>query len=726
VNTRVAPFRNDPLAWFQAAVVAALAMLGRNLAAEGERGWLWLVGALGAGIAVYFALPFEPSRIVACLGAGVASISWLALRRRDTVAGTCALFATAFAIGLAAATLRAAAIDAPVLAERIGGASIEGRVVQVEPGAPRDGRKLGPRVVLDGLTIAGLSQAPDRIRLRLRPSAEGTLMPGQRIALRANLMPPPSPAAPGSYDFGRQAYFQGIGGVGFALGNVRAIAPAPTRDGLFGRIALWIESLHAALDVRIRAAVTGPAGAMASALLTGEHGAIPSDINDDMRDSGLAHLLAISGMNLSLVIGFLFVGTRAALAAIPWIALRYPIKKWAVVPALIGGAFYLLVTGATVPTQRAFVMATFVLLAVALDRTAISMRLVAIAAAAVLLLAPESLLGPSFQMSFAAVVALLAAYEAWGGAFARWRREGGVARTIAYYLGNVLGATTIAGFATAPIAIYHFNRFALLSVPANMMAEPLTSLWIMPWGTLAYLLMPLGLEQLALIPMGWGLDAMAWIAHFFASLPGAVSVVPTMPTWGLAVAAVGGLWIAFWTGRWRVWGFAGLAVALISVAVERLPDILIAPDGDLVGVRGIDGGLAVAGSGKRGFIADTWARRLGEEGPVLGKDGIEGLSCVGQDCVLRTRGVTIALPRSYPALFQACRYANAVVTPLRLGRTRCPASVVIGREDLRARGAWAIWMTSGGLVAHSVRDWQGERPWSVGMGTVARARDEGR
>jgi competence protein ComEC len=233
--------------------------------------------------------------------------------------------------------------------------------------------------------------------------------------------------------------------------------------------------------------------------------------------------------------------------------------------------------------------------------------------------------------------------------------------------------------------------------------------------------MPFGLEQLALIPMGWGLDAMAWIAHFFASLPGAVSVVPTMPTWGLAIAALGGLWLAFWTGRWRVWGFAGLAVALISVAVERLPDILIAPDGDLVGVRGIDGGLAVAGSGKRGFIADTWARRVGEEGPVLGKDVIEGLSCVAQDCVLRTRGVTIALPRTYPALFQACRYANAVVTPLRLGRTQCPASVVIGREDLRARGAWAIWMTSNGLVAHSVRDWQGERPWSVGMGTVARA-----
>ena len=219
----------------------------------------------------------------------------------------------------------------------------------------------------------------------------------------------------------------------------------------------------------------------------------------------LAHLLAISGMNLSLVIGFLFVGTRMALAAIPPLALRYPIKKIAAIPAWCGGLFYLLVTDATVPTQRAFVMASFVLLAVALDRTAISLRLVAIAAAAVMLLAPESMLGPSFQMSFAAVVALIAAYEKWGGAFARWKADGGGLRRVAFYLGGVLGATTLAGIATAPFAIYHFNRFALLSVPANMLAEPLTSLWIMPWGTLAYLLMPFGLEALALIPMGWGL-----------------------------------------------------------------------------------------------------------------------------------------------------------------------------------------------------------------------------
>lgn len=712
-----------------AALHAAFAgYLLRNLAHEGHRVGLWLVVALGTGIAVYFALPAEPPLWAPLAAFAVCVAGWLYARPRDGAYAALFLCLAAIALGCAAGRTRAIVAGGPMLAEPIRVASLEGRIVTIEPAPAREGRPLGPRVVLDRLTIDGVAAPPERVRLRLRAtkgadSDDSELVPGARIAVRGSLVPPPAPAAPGAWDFGRQAFFQGIGGVGFAFSKAEVLDAPKVDDGVLTQVSFWIEQLHTALDRRIREILPGPSGAMASALLTGEHGAIPADVNDAMRDSGLAHLLAISGMNLSLVIGFLFVGTRMALAAIPSVALRFPIKKLAAIPAWSGGLFYLLVTDANVPTQRAFVMATFVLLAVALDRTAISMRLVAIAAAAVMLMAPESMLGPSFQMSFAAVVALIAAYEAWGSRFARWKADGGVLRWLVFYLGSVLGATTIAGLSTAPIAIYHFNRFALLSVPANMLAEPLTSLWIMPWGTLAYLLMPLHLEALALIPMGWGLDAMAWIARTVAAMPGAVSVVPTMPTWGLIAAALGGLWIAFWSGRWRWWGAVGIAVAMLSIAVERLPDMLIAPDGALIGVRG-EAGLALVGTGKRGFVADSWARRLGDDGAehVVGEDVAGDLSCDGKDCVLRLRGQTIAFPKSYPALFQACRYANAVVTPLRLGRTRCPASVVIGREQLRARGAFALWIAPNGLEAHSVRELQGARPWSVGMGTVSRAR----
>jgi competence protein ComEC len=720
--TGAVPARDGAAVNARAALAAAYVRLAHRLAAEGHRVGLWLVTALGAGIAIYFALPSEPPLWAPASALAAAFAAWMLARMQQSARlAFLALFVAAIALGCTVGRVRTLAVGAPVLAERIGAASLDGRIVSIEPAPERQGRPLGPRVVLDRLAIAGLSTVPDRVRLRLRPNHGAVLKPGDRIALRASLTPPSPPAAPGSYDFARQAYFQGIGAVGFALGSARIVASGSARRaGILDAARLWLQRLHTRLDERIRAILPSPSGPMASALLTGEHGAIPPGVNDDMRDSGLAHLLAISGMNLSLVIGFLFVGSRALLAGVPWIALRCPIKKWAVAPALLGGLFYLLVTDANVPTQRAFVMATFVLLAVALDRTAISLRLVALAGAVVLLTAPESLLGPSFQMSFAAVIGLIAAYDALGARFARWKADGGVLRWVAFYLGSVFGATLIAGLATTPLAIYHFNRFAILSVPANMLAEPLTSLWIMPWGTLAYLLMPFGIEALALIPMGWGLDALAWIAHAIARLPGAAGVVPAMPTWGLVAAALGGLWIAFWSGRWRWWGLAGVALSFLSIAVERPPDVLVGEGGALIGVRAADGHFAVMGSGRRGFVAESWARRLGEE--IAAETAIEGMNCRGADCLLRVNGTAVALPHTYPALFHACDYrgVDAVVTPLYLGRTRCRVAVVIGRDDLRGRGVHALWLDADGVRVLSVRDGQGDRPWSVGMGTVRR------
>lgn len=722
------PERGEEALDARAMLVQTYAWLAQQLAAEEHRVGLWLVAALGTGVAVYFAFPVEPPLWVPAIVLACALAGWLLSRmgQRAKLA-LAALFVAAIAFGFTVACVRTLVVGAPVLAERIGSASLDGRIVSLEPAPRREGRPLGPRVVLDRLAISGLDVVPKRVRLRLRPTKGMALAPGDRIRVRASLMPPSPPAAPGSYDFARQAYFQGIGAVGFALGSARVIVKAEAGGGLLDAAALWLQQLHTRLDERIRAILPSPSGPMASALLTGEHGAIPAEVNDDMRDSGLAHLLAISGMNLSLVIGFLFIGSRAALAAIPWLALRYPIKKWAVVPALAGGLFYLLVTDANVPTQRAFAMATFVLLAVALDRTAISMRLVALAAAIVLVTAPESLLGPSFQMSFAAVIALIAAYDAWGAKLARWKTDGGIARRIAFYLGSVLGATLIAGLATTPLAIYHFNRFAILSVPANMMAEPLTSLWIMPWGTLAYLLMPFGIEEIALVPMGWGLDALAWIAHAIAALPGAAGVVPAMPTWGLAVAALGGLWIAFWSRSWRWWGLGGVAVAFLSIATVHPPDLLVGNEGKLIGIRGADGRLAVTGPGRGGFVADSWARRLGEEGPETDAD-LPELSCRGEDCRFRINGYVVALPRTYPVLFRTCdsRRADAILTPLYLGRTRCRVHPLIGRDDFRGHGAHALWLDAEGVRVESVRDWQGERPWSVGTGTIRRAWPERR
>ncbi len=291
------------------------------------------------------------------------------------------------------------------------------------------------------------------------------------------------------------------------------------------------------------AALGERSGGLATALLTGDRSAIPQTILDNMYASGLVRLLAISGLHVGLVAGIIFVVVRLLLVAIEPIALRHPIKKWAAATALIGFLCYLLLSGASVPTQRAFLMCSLVLLAVILDRTSLSMRLIALAAFVLLLLRPESLMGPSFQMSFAAAAALIAAYKVLRQPLTRLASGASLKlRPLLYILGAAI-TSIIASGATAPFAIYHFNRFAEYGLLANLAAVPVTGLWIMPWGLLALLLMPFWLEQLVLVPMGLGLEAMDWISGSVAGLPGSVIHAGAMPPLVLAFIVFGGVWL---------------------------------------------------------------------------------------------------------------------------------------------------------------------------------------
>ena len=321
------------------------------------------------------------------------------------------------------------------------------------------------------------------------------------MTLRAIVAPPPAPAAPGAFDFQRRAYFIGLGGVGFALGP--ATVTAKGGGGAFDTLALAVARLRQNISRVVMASIDGPPGTVAAALMTGQRAAIPPSVMDAFRDSGLAHLLAISGLHIGLVAGIIFIALRGVLALVPTLALAHPIKKWAAATAIAGAFAFTVVAGATVPTQRAFLMIGLVLMAVLFDRRGLSMRLVAWAALVILVLSPESLLGASFQLSFAAVIALIAAYEA-----LRERRRYGddrgatIWQRALLYVGGVALTTLIAGSVTAPFAVYHFNRFAAFGLAANLIAVPVTALWIMPWAVAAFLLMPFGLEVFALTPMG--------------------------------------------------------------------------------------------------------------------------------------------------------------------------------------------------------------------------------
>ena len=683
---------------------SALSAFVAALEAERELWPLWLPVGAGLGILGYFALPAEPAwwSGAALVGGSIAAYA-ISRGQRGAMVAVAIL---AMALGFSAAQFGTARVDGPMLEARIGPTWVEGRVV---------GQTLTPngvRLVLADPMVDRLAavETPSRIRVRLLAGSD-PLATGTQIGVRAVLNPPSRPVIPGGFDFRRHAFFQGIGAVGYAVGHPRVLEGGGSAAGL------WLETLRRGIAGRIWETLDGDRAAIATALMTGDRGAIRGEIHDAIRDAGLAHLLAISGLHLGLVAGLVFFTVRAGLALVPSLALEYPIKKWAAIAALAGAFAYMFIVGATVPTQRAFVMAGLVLLAVLVDRTAISMRLAAWAAALVLAVSPYSLLGPSFQMSFAAVVALIAGYEALRHRLSDWRSRAGPVRLAALYLGGVLLSTAIASTATAPFALYHFQQIASYGLITNLLAVPLTALWIMPFGLAAYVLMPLGLEALALVPMGWGISALLAIADAASGWPNATLRIAAPPEWALGLAVAGGLWLCLWHGRWRYWGIVGIVAGMAGLVWPKPgPDILISEDGQLMAVRAADGGLALSNLRRDRFTRDIWLRADGrtraQSWPAEGPSEDGALSCDPLGCLYRRDGALVALVRDPRAFAEDCAAADIVVASIPAPRS-CRAEIVIDRFDVWRHGAHAVTLAPEGPVVDRVSDGTGLRPWSL-------------
>jgi len=700
-------------AWSEASTPAWLARvgawLGAQLLAERERWALWCPVAFGTGVGAYFMLPSEPPFWLGTAGIAFALLLAVAGRLRATVLVP-ALILALLAGGFAAAQLRTRLVAAPVLAEEIGGVDVIGRVSAVEP------RERGVRLRLRSLEISDLPprRTPEAVRVAVVAGAPG-IMPGDRVRLTAVLRPPPEPVAPGAFDFARHAYFQQLGAVGFALGRVDKLPGAPAESVGQRWRGFWAETRHAAAE-RIRATLPGPSGALAAALMTGERGAIPEDIRQAMRDSGLAHLLAISGLHVGLVAGLVFFAVRGGLALIPPVALRWPIKKWAAAAATLAAAGYLLLVGATVPTQRAFVMVGIVLLGVALDRRAVTMRLVAWAAMLVLLLHPESLTGASFQMSFAAATGLVACYEVLRGRGLAPASDRGLPLRAAAYFGGVALTSLVAVLATSPFAVYHFNRLALYGLAANMVAVPLVAFWVMPWALGAFLLLPLGLERLALAPMDWGLRLLLDVATGVADWPAAAVLLPSPPRVGLLAIAAGGLWLCLWMRPWRLWGLAPIVGGGASLLLAPTPDVLIGRDAELLAVRDSAGELVLSTDRRARFSADVWLRRDGQGKaatfPEAASAATADLACDPWGCIYRRAGQVVALVRDGRALVEDCRAATVLVATLPVRRHDCPEPLVlIDRLDIWRDGGHVLHLRPDGVRVETVRAWRGARPW---------------
>jgi competence protein ComEC len=684
------------------ALFRPLAALAAAFAAEQDRRILWLPIFFGAGIALYFALTFEPPALTGPAGMLAGAPLAVALRRRPGWRET--TVALVFVAAGFAAIQHARRVDGtPMLQRRLGPVALTGTVIDI------DSAERGWRIVVRPDPLPGLaaSEAPHRLRIHIAPSSDA-LLPGDRVALKAMLYPVPAQIVPGGRDMQRELYFAGIGGVGYSYGAARRLGAAAG-----GGWQQWLLQLRTTMTERINAALPGSTGGVASAVITGKRGQIADNVKQAFRDSGLSHLLAIAGLHLGLVGAFVFFTVRGGLALVPFIALRWPIKKIAAGVTLVALFCYLMISGAAIPTERAFVMNGIVFAAILIDRLRLSMRICALAALAVLLLAPASLIGVSFQMSFGAVVALVAVYETWGTQLGRLLQTGSIPRRIIGYVAAVAVTTLIVTIGTLPFAIYHFHRIVLYSPLANIVAVPISAMWTLPCGVIACLLMPFGLEKLALVPMGWGIDATIAVAQWVAALPGDAWPVARLPTLGVVLVALGGCWLCLWQGRWRVWGAIGIAAGIATIVLVRPPDIILADFGRLLAARAPGGGYFVARGAEdidRSFLADETAAAL-----LAWPDGAAAgpLDCreAGR-CFYAAEGRRVALVTSAAGLPVLCGTVDAIVAQVPAGfACRDRGVPVADRIDNWRDGAIALWLDGDGVSMESANGSRGDRPW---------------
>ena len=565
---------------------------------EGQRntGLLWAPVAFGLGIAAYFSLAVEPGTLL-LLALGIAALAAAGAGLRWRFAPL--LLLALLALGLVRAGHHTRMVAEPVL-DRVYYGPVWGRVAGLDRSSSNR-----VRVLLDRVALAEPGAAPDRVRLVLMGAPDAAVLrPGAEIMTTARLTPPPPPAEPGGFDFRRHAWFQGLGAIGSAPNPVLLQKPGVTTDGI-GLFALRI-----ALADAIRARMPDRTGGFAAAILTGDRSAIAPEDLVDLRASNLAHLLAISGLHMGLLCGFVFLVVRSGLALVPPLALRVPIRKIAASVALAAGLGYLLVSGASVATQRAFIMAAVVLVAMLLDRPALTLRAVAIAAMIVLALRPESLLSPGFQMSFAATTALIWCFEGltrsarWQALDRGWRRGMRTALVIVI-------TSAVAGAATAPFSAFHFNQVSQYGLIANVLAVPAMGLLVMPAAVLALALIPFGAEWIGLALMDRGIAHILRVADWVAGFEAATRPVASVPTPVLGLLTVGLIAMVILRGRLRLLGVPVAAMALAGWAMAGRPDVLISDSGRLIGVLQPEGRVLSRARGD-GFAARVWLENDGD------------------------------------------------------------------------------------------------------------------
>ncbi|RST86061.1 ComEC family competence protein [Aquibium carbonis] len=705
-------------------------------------GFLFLPVLLALGAAVYWSLPVEPA-FWTILGVTVVSVILFAATQDGSMTRLVVAVVLVLALGVLAGKIETWRAGTPMLGSEIS-TMLTGRVAAIE-------RQASGRVRLT-IDVAGtvrptLRHAPARVRLSAR-AIPADLAPGDGVAGYARLFPPSGPARPHGYDFAFESYMAGIGATGFFLSNPEKTALAEQPDWR-ARLSARVGRMREAISARIMERIGGAEGAIAAALIAGTRAGIPEEVNEDLRKTGLAHVLSISGLHMALVAGTVMLTLRFLFALAPGFASRRPVKKYAAVAALLAASYYLVVCGAAVAAQRSYIMIAVMLVALLFDRAAVTMRNLAIAALIVVAIAPHEVVGPSFQMSFAATAALIAAYGAWSerrlrlGRRSAWRRDRPVLQPVLgkglAYAGGIAATSLIAGTATALYGVWHFHRASPLGLVANLLAMPVVSLVVMPFAVLAGVLMPFGLDGWALDLMGWGIGIMMAIARWLAERTpfDAVGAIPPSAVLVLTLALVLATVLTTWL-RALALPLAALGIAL--VATRDLPDLFVAEDGRLIALRLQNGDLAVNRPRPSEFVTGIWkgAAMAGAVVKPVAEAGVTAanahdraevalrvtrlrpdapFACAADSCLARhASGAVVAFLGEGVPIAGYCARAMLVVVDDATVRSPCTDdgdALVLTKRDLARGGSAELHFVGGAAPAIVLRRAIAEpfRPW---------------
>lgn len=574
--------------------------------AERARWFVWTPVLFGVGIGVYFALSVEISKWIV-LGVIEALIVLAILFRRRMAVLFVLLPVFIVVMGFTTAMLHTIYISKSIYPIEEQKLYIQGRIAEMEYNYR--GKQ---RLIVDDVKNFERESVKGRFRLTLT-SPDLNLKVGQCFEAVAEIGALTPPFLVGGYQPQRQLFYQGISGVGYIPSRV-----LPIECGYSRRFADFVHSVREKIAERIFDVLPKEEAGVVAAIAMGQKGKIKNEVKTNYRDAGLAHFLSISGLHMSMIAGLMFFFIRMLIALVPAVAVRVDGKKISAVAALMVSVVYLMISGAEIPAQRAFIMTTIVLLGVLFDRVAISMRVLAFAAFAVLTISPEALIGPSFQMSFAAVIALVAFYEKYAGGIGRflkgsdYRYDSMVLKLLKIcwiYIIGILLTDLVASVTTSVFAVYHFNRIAVYTTIGNMLSGPIIGFVVMPFLLFSLLLMPLGLDVLPLKVSGWGVGLINDITEWVAGLPYASVQVRSFPTWSMVAMVFGGLWLCIWQTKWRRWGWIGVVVGFLGMFTVSNPDIIVNGDVSAVAVKAENGEMVVLPSRGNHTLKNVWREK---------------------------------------------------------------------------------------------------------------------